>query len=315
MVVNGLTKEQLNLQGVIYKVNFPNNKCYIGLTNRALIDRILDHKDRIKSGTQLICKAFRKYGFESTVWEILECEKQKEELYDLEIKHIANYKSSDRKLGYNMTDGGEGRYNSKHTEESLAKISGSNNHGAILNEEQVEYIKIKLSEGVGATEIARGFGVDRTVIKNIKIGKNWKNIRPDLNDKIEIRDANMIRKFVPEIKKMMIEGYSNHEISDKFDIIRQNITAIRRLAHHYDICPELNNEVKATIIKKSKDDLDEDTVVEIKKLLIKGVESRDICKLLNLGDRVSTIYYIKKFKAYKKYGSEYNEEIRGIYGK
>ena len=36
MIVNGLTEEQTKLEGVIYKINFPNGKCYVGLTNRKL---------------------------------------------------------------------------------------------------------------------------------------------------------------------------------------------------------------------------------------------------------------------------------------
>ena len=314
MIVNGLTEEQTKLEGVIYKINFPNGKCYVGLTNRKLEDRVLDHKERVKHGKQLICKAFKKYGFENAIWEILEFNKSKEELYDLEILYISKFNSSNRDFGYNMTDGGEGRFNSKHTEESLAKISGSNNHGAILDEEKVEYIKIKLLEGVGATKLAKEFGIYRCVIKNIKLGKNWKQVRPDLNDKMKIRDSDKVKKYVVEIKNMMVEGYSNHEISERFGIIRQNITAIRRLSHYADVCPELNEAIKNTQHIQVPD-LSEDMVVKIKKLLINGLTNIQVCEELNLGKINNTVGLIKRLKTYKQYGSEYNDELRRLYGK
>ena len=113
---------------------------------------------------------------------------------------------------------------------------------------------------------------------------------------------------------MMVEGYSNHEISERFGIMRQNITAIRRLSNYADVCPELNEAIKNTQHIQAPD-LSKYLVVKIKKLLINGLTNIQVCEELNLGKINNTVGLIKRLKTYKQYGSEYNDELRRLYGK
>lgn len=317
MVVNGLKKDDLNLKGVIYKINFPSGKCYIGVTTRKLIDRIYDHKENIKEGNQVIYKAFRKYGFEKTFWEILEYDKSKEELFDLELFYIEKFKSNKWKYGYNMTEGGEGRNNSKHSKETLMKISGSNNHRAKINEELVEKIKLAFINGLSNQEIISKFKVSKSTVSSIKRCEDWKFVREDLNESLIalVNKVNRLDNFIVEIKTMMYEGFTNTEIANKFNIKVSNIAEVRRLKVYKHILPEYNDYIKSTRIKMEY--LTEQQVIIIKQLLLKNKNIRNICSELNLDyDKVNAkISQIKYLNSYKNYGSEYNDELRRLYGK
>ena len=97
---------------LIYLIrNKTNNKIYIGKTSKTLEERWkihVQHSCESHFRKQLITKAIRKYGkdyFELSVLEI--CEDNN----TLSVKErfwIAELKSRDPKVGYNLTDGGEG---------------------------------------------------------------------------------------------------------------------------------------------------------------------------------------------------------------
>ncbi len=92
---------------VIYKINFPNGKVYIGLTSN-LKKRSNDHMTAARKGYRfLVCKAINKYK-DSVTFEILCNGKTYEDLYELEKGFIKQYKSFDTQFGYNCTEGGEG---------------------------------------------------------------------------------------------------------------------------------------------------------------------------------------------------------------
>jgi group I intron endonuclease len=317
MVVNGLSREQLNTKSLIYKINFPSNKCYIGVTTRKLIDRIYDHRECIMSGNQVLYKAFRKYGFENTVWEILDVVEDKDELFNLELFYVNKFKSNKWKYGYNMTDGGEGRNNSKHSKETLAKISGSNNHGAKINEELAEKIKIDLSKGESYKSISERYNVNRKIISNIKRCKDWKHVRDDLNSTIinTVKKIKKIDSHVHEIKTLMYEGWSDSSIAKKLEIGRNAIHEIRKLKVHAEILKEYNETIISS--KGWNNPLTNDNIRQIKYLLTIPKNIRYICNTLNL-DYDAYFYrisQIKKLKSSEKIHTEYNDELRRLYGK
>lgn len=91
---------------IIYKVTFPNSKCYIGLTKNTLERRKYNHYNRMYNGSTLhFHHALRKYEG-SEVWEIIDTAANYEELKLLEIKYIEHYNSFHK--GYNLTLGGDG---------------------------------------------------------------------------------------------------------------------------------------------------------------------------------------------------------------
>ena len=114
--------------GRIYKIEFFNKKCYIGLTTRSLEKRTREHKCCAKYGNiKPLYRALRKYKMEDT-FELIEIDSAEtfEELCEKEIYYIQEYNSYYKNgYGYNMTFGGEGTNGYKYTEEQRKKNSES----------------------------------------------------------------------------------------------------------------------------------------------------------------------------------------------
>ena len=114
--------------GYIYKIPFPNGKCYIGLTARTIKERWDEHNKDAKAGDmRCLFASLRKYNmvdtFQMIVIDTAETEK---ELCEKEIAHIEIHNSHyKRGYGYNMTDGGEGVIGYSHTDETKEKLRTS----------------------------------------------------------------------------------------------------------------------------------------------------------------------------------------------
>ena len=112
--------------GYIYKITFPNGKCYIGLTAKTIEQRWKGHNGHAKAGdTKCLYNALRKYDMVDTFQMIeIDTAETKEELCEKEIAHIEMHNSHYiRGNGYNMTDGGEGTTGYEYTEEDKEKMS------------------------------------------------------------------------------------------------------------------------------------------------------------------------------------------------
>jgi group I intron endonuclease len=90
-------------------------KVYIGQTVSTLSSRLSNHRSVARAGGKsLIYRAMRKYGLESfsihSIEEVEEAtaEALQQSLNEKEISWIAHYKSNDRSIGYNLTEGGGG---------------------------------------------------------------------------------------------------------------------------------------------------------------------------------------------------------------
>ena len=102
------------MEGVIYKyTNKINGKVYIGQTINEY-RRIWNHRKACDDS--LFHRAVRKYGFDSFEYTVLE-RVDEDLLNEREVFWIEYYKSNDRKLGYNLTSGGEGTRGYKYTDE------------------------------------------------------------------------------------------------------------------------------------------------------------------------------------------------------
>ena len=88
----------------VYKHTAPNGKVYIGITQQ-------EPEARWKNGNGyrnnvLFFRAINKYGWENIDHEILFEGLTKAEAFETERKLIARHRSSDKRFGYNITDGG-----------------------------------------------------------------------------------------------------------------------------------------------------------------------------------------------------------------
>lgn len=91
----------------VYKINFPNGKIYIGISND-IKRRMSEHNSFPKAKTPCDL-AIKKYGKITTI-DILESFDQieREKLEEKEIYWIKYYNANDRNIGYNLTEGGDG---------------------------------------------------------------------------------------------------------------------------------------------------------------------------------------------------------------
>ena len=105
----------------IYKItNKVNGKVYIGQTTKTLSVRFSNHCCP-SNGCRFLGSAIKKYGRENFTIEEIDHATSQEESDLLEIKHIAECDSTNRKFGYNIEKGGDGRC--IHSEETRRKIS------------------------------------------------------------------------------------------------------------------------------------------------------------------------------------------------
>ena len=94
---------------IVYKItNKINQKCYIGITTRALSQRWAEHCSASRRNSKkAIHRAINKYGQNNFNVEIIDTATSLEELYAKEQQLIKQYESFNTHKGYNCTSGGE----------------------------------------------------------------------------------------------------------------------------------------------------------------------------------------------------------------
>jgi group I intron endonuclease len=180
---------------VIYKIkNKINNKIYVGKS-------LEDDPEYFGSGIS-IKRAIEKYGKDSFEKEIIErCEKL-ETLNEREKYWIREYKSTDRKIGYNLAEGG----------------NGGNTRKGYSEMELLNYQK-KLSESVLNSEKYKLFVDDRRGKKRPEHSKKLKElyetgkikpwnlgVKTSEETKKKISKKNKGKKFSEEIKKKISDS-------------------------------------------------------------------------------------------------------------
>jgi len=125
--------------GVYKIINKINGKIYVGQSWH-LKNRIKSHFENKKMKNTHLYQSIKKYGEDNFIVEMIEIEDPtQEKLDELEIRLIEEYKSTDRKFGYNIREGGsKGRHSNdtknkmrekqlgkKHSTESIRKMSKS----------------------------------------------------------------------------------------------------------------------------------------------------------------------------------------------
>ena len=109
--------------GVLYKMDFPNGKSYIGITVFDIRRRMREHRKLAELNKGFgVHRAWRKYGEPRvTVLAVLE----NDELYSTEMRAIAAY-ATKAPRGYNLTIGGEGAVGQIVSEETRQKLRAAN---------------------------------------------------------------------------------------------------------------------------------------------------------------------------------------------
>lgn len=100
----------------VYKITSPSGKAYVGIT-KDVQKRWGEHSH----SQYAVGNAIRKYG-DAMRYEVLATVESWEEVCAMEEDFIVSYNTKTPN-GYNLTDGGDGSFGYKHTDETRAKIS------------------------------------------------------------------------------------------------------------------------------------------------------------------------------------------------
>lgn len=108
----------------VYKItNKITGKIYIGITNQGSGARYRHHWYESRIGEPSpIHRSMAKYGEDNFTLEIIDFAKTYEELKEKEKFWIKKFNSTDRNIGYNLTEGGDGTFGRTHSEETKEKI-------------------------------------------------------------------------------------------------------------------------------------------------------------------------------------------------
>jgi group I intron endonuclease len=117
-----------------------NNKGYVGITTRSLDRRWYEHRFVANSCGQLLAKAINKYGEQAFEIKPIASAKTLENLKEVEKDLIIQFQTK-VPFGYNLTDGGDGVFGFKQSEEQK-KRNGDLKRGTKASEETKQKMRV-----------------------------------------------------------------------------------------------------------------------------------------------------------------------------
>lgn len=105
----------------IYVHTFPNGKRYIGVTCQEPTRRWKNGEGYYQQ--PLVYNAIKKYGWHNIDHKILYTDLTQDEAFDLEVQLITEWKTNNKRYGYNLSQGGKGGILGTHrSEETKQKL-------------------------------------------------------------------------------------------------------------------------------------------------------------------------------------------------
>ena len=166
------TKENRYL---VYKYISPSGKIYIGQTCRPIKVRAGSNGINYR-GSKAFYKAILKYGLSNFTIDIVASDLSFEEANYLEKYLIAFYHSSDKRFGYNITEGGDGSLGHPHklTEKQLEKM-----RKGLINNKHLSKPVLCVETGItypSIEEVHRQLGLDQSSVRKCATGVNYKTV-------------------------------------------------------------------------------------------------------------------------------------------
>lgn len=229
----------------LYKItNNINNKIYIGKTKNINI-RWTSHKTQSrrpwdKQRCEYIHKSIAKHGHENFTIEAIMCFDDEQECLNAETATIAQLNSNNRKIGYNLTSGGEGVSGYKYSDEQKSQMNqdkkikylGENNpfFGKKHTKETKDKIGKANSVYIGDKNPFFGKKHSEESLRNMK-ENHYNKKRYFSEDEIE-----EIRTYFIEQRKIKRTRKSIYkELSTKHDVSCSLITNIIAKRHTYSV--------------------------------------------------------------------------------
>lgn len=276
----------------IYKINFPNNKIYIG--------RAVDIKRRIKEHyikkDNTPCQKALFYYFKNPSeieFEILFIQEKQDldELKEKEIYYIELYQACDRDKGYNLLKGGDGA------------DYGVGNIASKITQKDLEDIVKRLQNGESNRDIGKIYNIHADTVGKINNGKTYYNENleyPLRKEKIKVdsfKNGNSFKKeqYLKAIS-LIKKGKPITEISKEVNISISTLCKINTGKHF--ICKELNESFPLFKYGRNSIPLSKQEIDNIKTdLLNPNLSTTDIAKKYKTSrDTVSDINQGKRYK-------------------
>lgn len=184
----------------VYKHTCPNNKVYIGITKTYNLQKRW-RKGKGYWSNEYFTNAINKYGWENIKHEILFNNLTREQAEQKEKELIQQYKSNQRRFGYNIESGGIlNKIVSKFTREKLRQNA--------LGKKATKETKEKMSKAH----------------KGINCYWYGKHLSDETKEKIRRKRNKKIHQYSLEMQFIQAHN-SMTEIAKKFNVTRQNIYA------------------------------------------------------------------------------------------
>lgn len=182
---------------------------YVGITSSSLQIRLTKHIHDIKRKS---CKNLHKKNWlskykDSVIIEQIDTADSVVNMREKEIFYIKKYRDEGLNL-LNMTDGGDGTYGYKHTEEAIGKMSGENNHryGKKHTEEWIENAKKRIPANKGKKTGIPAWNRGIPCSEETKAKQRLKKLGKKDSDDTKIRKSMSSKSH---LRKLPIEGLVN----------------------------------------------------------------------------------------------------------
>lgn len=223
MIIYSLKDCPNNLSGV-YKINFPNGKSYIGISNN-IKRRMKEHLTNSKQGTLPINKAIHAYGL--TDFELLEniSSQNREKLQEREKYWIHFFGTMNKEKGYNITQGGDGA------------DAGIYNLQAKLNALEIQEIYDLLLNhtDVYIYQIAEKYNISSEAISDINNGKRYYNesLSYPLRPSTTFKKGHTLNKKGLESNT---SKFSQNDLDEIYDLLQNSLMTFQDIATKKGVC-------------------------------------------------------------------------------
>ena len=197
--------------GYIYKTtNLINNKIYIGKHMSEKVSKTY------KGSGKILKQAFKKYGKENFLCEVIATANTEDELNNLEAYWIEQYNSRDPEIGYNIVAGGLGTSGYKHTEEAKQKMSKAKT-GRRLTEEWKRHV----------SEANRGKFVSEETREKLRQANIGKKRTEDTRKKLKEAHKRNPRNFTDDYRRKLRESRATAIESGRWSISEEGMERLR----------------------------------------------------------------------------------------
>jgi group I intron endonuclease len=203
--------------GCIYRIiNKIDGKSYVGqYCKDNPRQRFTNHKSRARKedASEYLYRAIRKYGVENFDFTLI-CICDNKELNDLEIKYIKEFNTFGQN-GYNMTTGGQGVRDFKHSPETIERLRISST-GKFPDEET----RKRISEGL------MGHGCSEETREKMRKASTGVIKKPETIEKLRLASTGrVVSKETGEKLSMALKGKSKSaEHIDKIKAIKRKLS-------------------------------------------------------------------------------------------